>query len=133
MTQHAPIIICDDEPQIAHLYEILLARVGMRSLQIPTSDAVVAYIQQYPVSLIISELNRPNINGLDLLKAVRSSTHNMHVPFMLVTSTPDYESRKLFATLSGSAFLTKPIDGRQLTHVITQTLTALLARPQIAQ
>ncbi len=132
LTQQAPIVLVDDEPQVTRLYEVLMARSGLHTLAIPNGDAALEYVLHHPVSLVISELHRRHINGLAFLEVLRRTSSKQHVPFMIITATPDYEARQAFVALSGNAFLTKPIDGRQLTHIVTHTLSAQLS-PQPTQ
>lgn len=132
LTQKAPIVLIDDEPQVTRLYEVLMARTGLHTVAIPNGDAALEYVLHHPVSLVISELNRHHINGLAILEVLRRTSSKAHIPFMIITATPDYEARQAFVALSGNAFLTKPIDGRQLTHIVTHTVTAQLS-PQPTQ
>lgn len=132
LTQKAPIVLIDDEPQVTRLYEVLMARAGLHTVSIPNGEAALEYVLHHPVSLVISELNRRHINGLAFLEVLRNTSSKVDVPFMIITATPDYEARQAFVALSGNAFLTKPIDGRQFTHIVTHTLTAQLT-PQPTQ
>lgn len=126
-TRCAPILISDEEPQIAHLYEVLMARVRLHTVSIPDSRAALDYMLKKPVSLVISELRKPHLGGIELLRALRQDTTTTEIPFIIITATPDYESRQMFKLLGGNAYLNKPIDARQLTQIATQLLTAQLA------
>ena len=126
-THTAPILLSDDEPQIVRLYEILMARLHLRTVSIPDSREALDYMLNKPVSLVISDLMKPNLTGLDMLKALRQDTTTSDVPFMIVTATPDYESRLAFNALRGSAYLAKPINDRQFSDLVVQLLSAELA------
>ena len=126
-THTAPILLSDDEPQIIRLYEILMARLHLRTVSIPDSREALDYLLNKPVSLVISDLNKPNFTGLDVLKALRQDTSTADMPFMIVTATPDYESRLAFNALRGSAYLTKPINNRQFSDIVVELLSAELA------
>ncbi len=127
-TQYAPILLSDDEPEITRLYEVLMARVGLRTVSMPEGDMARDYLLYNPVSLVISDLMKPHYTGLDLLKVLRHNPTTNDVPFMIITATPDYESRLAFKALSGDVYLTKPIDARQLTQTVTQLLSTHLSK-----
>jgi len=131
-TQYAPILLSDHEPQITRLYEVLMARAGLKTVSVPDGDVARDYVLDNPVSLVISDLIKPHFTGLDLLKVLRQNPTTMDVPFMMVTATPDYESRKAFKSLGGDVYLTKPIDARQLTQTVTQLLSTQLSK-QLSQ
>ncbi len=125
-TRCAPILISDDEPQIAHLYQVLMARVRLHTVLIADGYEALDYMLHKPVSLVISDLLKPNITGIDMLRALRQDPTTTEIPFVIITATPEYESRQMFKMLGGSAYLTKPIDARQFTQTVTQLLTAQL-------
>lgn len=132
LTRYAPILLSDDEPQITRLYEALMARVGLRTVSVPEGNMAQDYVLYNPVSLVISDLMKPHFTGLDLLKVLRQNPVTTDVPFMIITATPDYESRLAFKTLGGNVYLTKPIDARQLTQTVTQLLSTQLSK-QLSQ
>ena len=126
-THTAPILLSDDEPQIVRLYEVLMSRIHLRTVSIPDGRAALEYMLKKPVSLVISDLMKPKITGLDMLKALRQDPTTRDVPFIVVTATPEYESRLAFNALGGNAYLTKPINTRQFTDIVVQLLTVQLA------
>jgi PleD family two-component response regulator len=128
LTQVAPIMLSDDEPQITRLYETLMARVGLHTVSMPQADRARDYMFYNPVSLVISELMKPRFTGLELLKELRQNPVTATIPFIMITATPDYESHQMFNTLGGNLFLSKPIDARRLTQTVTQLLSALLVK-----
>jgi DNA-binding NtrC family response regulator len=130
LTRQAPIVLSDDEPQVTRLYEVLMARAGLQTVSIPNGNTALDYVLYHPVSLVITELSRRHINGLAFLEKIRSISWTLPIPFMVITANPDYEARKAFLALGGNAFLTKPIDGRQLMQIVTRTLsTQLVPQP----
>lgn len=130
-THCAPILISDHEPQIARLYEVLMARLRLRTVSIPEGSAALEYMLKKPVSLVISDLMKPNITGLDMLKALRQDPTTTEIPFMVVTATPEYETRLAFKALGGNAYLTKPIQTKQFTDTVIHLLTSQLSNEPI--
>jgi CheY-like chemotaxis protein len=126
-THTAPILLSDNEPQIVRLYEILMSRIHLWTVSIPDSQAALEYMLNKPVSLVISDLMKPNVTGLELLKALRQDPTTRDVPFIVVTATPEYESRLAFNKLGGNAYLTKPINNKQFTDTVVQLLSTQLA------
>ena len=77
--------------------------------------------------MVISEIEKPNISGLEMLKALRQDLTTIDVPFMVITANPDYESRMAFKALGGNAYLTKPLNTQQFTQTVIQLLSAELS------
>lgn len=132
-TQFAPILLSDDEPQITRLYEVLMSRAGLNTVSMPNGQMARDYLLDNPVSLVIAELMKPHLTGLQLLQAVRENPATVDVPFMIVTATPEYESRLAFKALGGDVYLAKPIDARQFTQTVTRLLSAHFSKRALAK
>ncbi len=126
-THCAPILLSDDEPQITRLYEVLMSRLRLRTVSVPDGSAAMEYMLKKPVSLVISEAVKPRVTGIDLLKALRQDLTTRDVPYIMITATPDYESRLAFNALGGNAYLTKPLNTPQFTQTVVQLLSAQLS------
>jgi DNA-binding response OmpR family regulator len=133
LTQYAPILLSDDEPQITRLYEVLMSRSGLNTVSVPNGVMARDYLLDNPVSLVIAELMKPHFTGLQLLQAVRENPATIDVPFMIVTATPEYESRLAFKALGGDTYLTKPIDARQFTQTVTHMLSSHFSKRSLAK
>lgn len=88
---------------------VILARDGAEAIRILDSKATRA-------DLIISDWNMPNVSGLDLLRHVRKTWHNM--PFIMLTgrATEDFV---LSAKENGvNGYVVKPFSPDQLSRKI---------------
>jgi PleD family two-component response regulator len=126
-THCAPILISDYEPQITRLYEVLMSRLKLRTVSVPDGKAALEYMLKKPVSLVISEIAKPHVSGLEMLKALRQDPTTTDVPFIMITSDPQYETRAAFKALGGNAYLTKPLNTKQFTQTVVQLLSAELS------
>jgi len=88
---------------------VILARDGAEAIRVLDSKATRA-------DLIISDWNMPNVSGLDLLRHVRKTWHNM--PFIMLTgrATEDFV---LSAKENGvNGYVVKPFSPDQLSRKI---------------
>ncbi len=90
-------------------FETVEALDGENAWDILTSDA--------PFSLVISDLNMPNLDGFGLLERIRH-THLPHIsnlPVIIITGANDSEVIKERATVAGATdFIGKPFDSVHL-------------------
>jgi len=121
-TAQYPIIISDDDPQIIRLYQMILDRHHLHSIASPTSQGALDLAHHHTASLIISDMMKPYMSGMDLLRSLRSESRTLHTPFMMITATPRPELRAEFATLGGDVFRAKPIDLREFITLVTKLL-----------
>jgi DNA-binding NtrC family response regulator len=61
-----------------------------------------------PLIVILSDINMPGMDGLSLLRAIKTAYPEL--PVMMVTAYGDDERRRLAAEFGAAEFLTKPVD-----------------------
>jgi two-component system chemotaxis response regulator CheY len=74
-----------------------------------------------PPALIILDLNRPDMHGLDVLQFVRSQPATRALPVLVLTTRDDSASRSSVLAAGASAYLTKPFEPAVLATTV-QTL-----------
>ena len=71
-----------------------------------------------PYDLVITDINMPDINGLELIKFVRNSEHHKRVPLLMI-STSDRDRERGLA-LGADVFLPKPFSPEALRDAIKE-------------
>jgi len=71
------------------------------------ADAFEIYKENKNIDIIISDIEMPKINGLELLKLIRNS--DLYIPFLIVSATLDQDMLIKAINLNVSSFLPKPI------------------------
>lgn len=78
--------------------------------------------------LLISDINMPDINGLELLNFVRTSQKYRAVPVLLISTQSSDKNRERGLSLGASAYLAKPFSTEQLLAVTRALLGPASAR-----
>jgi len=73
-------------------------------------------------SLIITDINMPNINGLELISFIRQSPKHQETPIIVVSTESAEKDRNKGMSLGASAYLTKPFDESELIKLVTSLL-----------
>ncbi|GAA4780705.1 response regulator [Olivibacter ginsenosidimutans] len=110
------ILVVDDEIDIQPLFKQRFRR-EIKSGELLFDFALSAeealnYLaaEDSEVVLILSDVNMPGMNGLELLKHIRQ-THEYVPPFvMMITAYGDDENYRQSMSLGANDFLTKPLD-----------------------
>jgi CheY-like chemotaxis protein len=86
----------------------------MDYLILPSAEAMITFFdslsdaQQYP-SVLVTDLNRPRMNGLQLIQSLRSKPEGEHL-HIAVYSTSTLDSDKEMCLAAGAnAFIVKPL------------------------
>jgi CheY-like chemotaxis protein len=120
------ILIVDDEPDIAELFRQRFrreVRQGQYVLHFADSgeDALRRLAEIRPeLIVILSDINMPGMDGLELLREVRRLRPEL--PVLMVTAYGDEERRLRADELGAADFLTKPVDFDRLKQQLVQLM-----------
>jgi len=109
------ILVVDDEPDVADLFRQRFrreARQGTYVLHFAGSgeDALQQLADDIEPELIVilSDINMPGMDGLELLREVKQQRPGL--PVMMVTAYGDDERRRRAAEFGAAHFINKPVD-----------------------
>ena len=120
MTQ---ILLVDDSETILLSMGSVLARAGYKPEKRISGEAAVEYLDNGGrPALIITDLNMPGMNGIELIKEVRKLPTYKFMPILFLT-TESQQSRKLEAKAAGaSGWIVKPATADELLNTIKLVL-----------
>jgi CheY-like chemotaxis protein len=109
------ILVVDDEPDV----EILFKQRFRREIQsgqwafdfTDSGEATLSYLVMQDMSdlaLILSDINMPGMNGLDLLRVVKY--RYPHIKVMMLTANGDKHTRQKALDYGSDGFFIKPVD-----------------------
>ncbi|MCA2977944.1 MAG: response regulator [Myxococcaceae bacterium] len=79
-------------------------------------------LPRHRFSLIVTDINMPDINGLELINFVKKNPNYRHVPLFVVTTEGRAQDRERGLQLGASEYLVKPFDSEVLTALVQQYL-----------
>ena len=123
------ILVVDDEPDVAEMFRQRFrreARQGTYVLHFAYSgeealEKIAAGIEPQLI-VILSDINMPMMDGLELLREVK--TRRPDLPVMMVTAYGDDERRRLAGEYGAAEFITKPVDFERLKAQLGQLPSA---------
>jgi CheY-like chemotaxis protein len=124
------ILVVDDEPDVPDLFRQRFrreARQGQYVLHFAASgkealDQLADEIEPQLI-VILSDINMPGMDGLELLREVKQ--RHPHLPVMMVTAYGDDERRRRAAEFGAAEFITKPVDFELLKSQLQRLPTGL--------
>ena len=72
--------------------------------------------------LVITDVNMPDINGLELIHFIKSNPRYGNIPLIIVSTERSEEDKKRGMALGAMAYITKPFKAHELQAVIKQAL-----------
>jgi YesN/AraC family two-component response regulator len=107
------VMVVDDEADVRTLFEQRFrkeVRAGLIELYFALSaQEALAFLDQHEEDvLILSDINMPGMNGLDLLKVVKEM--HRHLRVFMITAYGDEEYHRRACEYGCDDYFTKPID-----------------------
>lgn len=75
--------------------------------------------------LIITDINMPDINGLELINFIKNHPSYRNIPFLIVSTEGSEEDKKRGIELGASDYITKPFNPENLRKIVKKTLGLL--------
>jgi two-component system KDP operon response regulator KdpE len=99
------VLVIDDEPPIRKLLRMGLSTQGYEILEAPNGRTALEMLGHQP-GLIILDLGLPDMQGLDLLRTIRSRSEG--VPIVVLSSRGDEAGKVQALDLGADDYITKP-------------------------
>ena len=117
------ILIVEDERDVAGLIKHALERDGSTETEIAASgETALKAAADRPPDLVVLDLNLPVIDGLELCRILRSSSHTRQTPIIILTARGGEDDRVRGLELGADDYITKPFSLRELTARIRAVL-----------
>ncbi len=105
------ILVVDDEPKIVQLARDYLERAGFQVLSAGDGKTAVAGIRAYKPDLIVLDLGLPEMDGLDVTRAIRKESN---VPIVMLTARGEETDKLVGLELGADDYMTKPFSPKEL-------------------
>jgi two-component system chemotaxis response regulator CheY len=103
------ILIVDDSTTIRKMVRSALQPIAEATfVEASNGLEAIEHLAIAPVSLIVLDLNMPDMHGIDVLKFVRRHRQHNGVPIAVLTTRGDDVSREAAEQAGATAYLTKP-------------------------
>jgi DNA-binding response OmpR family regulator len=126
------IVVVDDEPNIADLVDLYLARDGFRVLKAGTGAAGLDAVKDHRPRLVVLDVGLPDIDGLEVCKRIRATSR---VPVIFLTARDGEVDRVLGLELGADDYVTKPFSPAELVARVKAVLRRVDggAAPEVVQ
>jgi CheY-like chemotaxis protein len=107
------ILVVESNPADTHLTEVAFKAAGLTSGFRSVSDGedALAYVRKQgkyadvsTPDLIFLDLSLPRVSGLEVLKAIKTTPHLMHIPIVVASGSDDPEHVRAVYALNGNCF-----------------------------
>jgi two-component system chemotaxis response regulator CheY len=118
------ILIVEDSPTMRSLLTALLEELGgqIKITQAESGFEALRHLPREQYDLIVTDINMPDINGLELVSFVKSNSSYRDIPLIIVSTESSERDRDKGLDLGADAYLVKPFEPDELRDLVSALL-----------
>lgn len=116
------IMTVDDSASVRQMVSFTLRQAGYEVVEAADGKDALGKINGTPFSMVITDLNMPNLDGIGLIKALRQKDSCKFIPIVLLTTESQTEKKQEGKNAGATGWIVKPFSPDQLLAVVKKVL-----------
>jgi two-component system chemotaxis response regulator CheY len=116
------ILAVDDSPSMRDMVHLALTGAGFQVTHATDGEEALALARQHSFDLVLSDVNMPKMDGLDLIRALRAEEAYRHTPILMLTTDGSAEKKREGKEAGATGWIVKPFDPAQLIATMLRVL-----------
>lgn len=108
----------DDSPTMRQMVSLTLSEAGYQIIEAVDGLDALAKVNGHRIDLFLSDVNMPNLDGIELTRRLRANPGTRFTPIVLVTTESQVEKKMAGKAAGASGWIIKPFDPDQLLAVV---------------
>jgi two-component system, chemotaxis family, chemotaxis protein CheY len=116
----ANILTVDDSPSIRQMVKVTLTSAGHNVIEAGDRAQGLEKAKSNRLDLVITDLNMPVMNGLELIRALRALPALLGLPIVFLTTESNDVVKQEAKKAGATGWITKPFKQEQLLAVVSK-------------
>ncbi len=117
------LLVVDDSATTRMLISLTLKKSdAFRIIEASDGTEAVEKLDSEPIDIVLTDINMPKMNGLELITHIRSKPAKQALPIIVITTLGEEADRDRGLELGADAYLLKPISGAKLQSLVKELL-----------
>jgi len=121
----ARIMVVDDDPDTVTVLSRYLQREGFTAVEALSGPQCLKLVAEYQIDVILLDLMMPEMDGFEVVRALKSNPNTAEIPVIMITARDDIEARSEGMRVGVADFLAKPVFRKQLANRIKAQLDTI--------
>lgn len=117
------ILVVDDDKTTRKILGIYLKAKGYTVVYAENGLDAMEKLGIESVNLVMTDLNMPYMDGIELTRTIRASEGLRHIPILMVTTEADEEEKQKAIDAGADGYLVKPVSA----DMVSQNIRTILA------
>lgn len=117
------VYVCDDDSHIVRAVSMKLKKAGLEVVSFPDGYACWEEVQERAPEMIITDLQMPRMNGLELCEKIREFEATRSIPITLLTGKGfEFDHDEYMQNLKITNIMVKPFSPKKLLTQVQECL-----------
>lgn len=116
------ILTADDSASVRQMIGFTLKGAGYQVIEAIDGEDALAKAKTNEVHMVITDLNMPNMNGIDFIKALRAQSNYKFIPIVMLTTESQISKKQEGKSAGATGWIVKPFKPDQLLAVVKKVL-----------
>jgi CheY-like chemotaxis protein len=117
------VLIVDDSPTVRKFVSVSLTMQGFNVVAACDGMDALEKLPQKKFDLVITDLNMPNMDGFELIKALRENQEYKDLPVVILTSLGDEANKEQGARLGVYSYVVKPFSLEKIQYEVSKYIS----------
>jgi two-component system chemotaxis response regulator CheY len=118
------VMAVDDSATVRKVLQATLTAAGYEVVEAIDGADALEKLSGDSVDMLVTDLNMPNVDGIDLIQEVRQKPGNRFMPIIMLTSESQPEKKSAGKAAGASGWITKPFNPDQLLAIVRMVCPA---------
>lgn len=116
------IMTVDDSKSVRQMVAFALEGAGYDVVEAGDGQEAIGKLSGSAVDMVITDLNMPEIDGIELIRWVRKNDSTRFVPVVMLTTESQEDMKSQGKEAGATAWVVKPFKPEQLLNVVRKVL-----------
>lgn len=112
------ILAVDDSKTMREMVSFTLKSAGYEVMEAEDGQAALSALNGGKVDAVITDLNMPNMNGFELIRALRANPAYKFIPILMLTTEGDDSKKQEGKSAGATGWIVKPFNPEKLVEVV---------------
>lgn len=117
------IMTVDDSASVRLMVNFTLRELGYEIIEAENGKEALRKMEKKQIHMLITDINMPELDGIALVKKVRSNPDYKFIPIIMLTTESQSEKKLEGKQAGATGWIVKPFKPEQLVAVVKKVLT----------
>ena len=116
------IMTVDDSTSVRQMVGFTLKEAGYEVIEACDGKDALTKIDGVNINMVVTDLNMPNMDGIELIRNLRANPKLKFVPIIMLTTESQNEKKMEGKTAGATGWIVKPFKPEQLISVVKKVI-----------